>query len=260
MPVGKAGIAVVRDDLAAAPVPAGGAPGGWAVAMADLVVELHGSFTDVDAMTAAIASCAVKMLPGVAAAGVVGVGKDGGLTCQAATNPQVLQMVQAEHRTGQGPCRHVLDRANPAKVVVDVPGNQRWPSYSSEARSIGIASVVAVRLEAGGGAGRVLLLIGSNPSVHRVVDGVDVFAAHAAVAVAQARTYADLVGALQNRDVIGQAKGILMERHQMTSGQAFALLAKTSQDTNIMLWQVADHIAGTGEIFGSAPLPRQRCS
>lgn len=80
-----------------------------------------------------------------------------------------------------------------------------------------------------------------------VIDGVDVFAAHAAVAAAQTRTRTELLGAVQTRDVIGQAKGILMERHKMTSSQAFALLVKTSQNTNIPLRQVADQIADTGE-------------
>lgn len=242
--------AVPNDDVTRAPsAPTGSTdPGPWAVAMADLTVELHASFTDLDATIAAVAASAVKILPGVTAAGVVRIGKDGVLTCQTASNPQVLQMVQAEHRTGQGPCRHVLDPANPAKIVVDnSSGDQRWPQYTAESLSIGIAAVMAVRLESGDAAGQALLLVTDTLLSRSVIDGVDVFAAHAAVAAAQTRTRTELLGAVQTRDVIGQAKGILMERHKMTSSKAFALLVKTSQNTNIPLRQIADQIADTGE-------------
>lgn len=238
------------DDLANAASARTGsvAPGPWAVAMADLTVELNGSFADVDATIAAVAACAVKILPGITAAGVVGIGKDGVLICRTATNPQVLQMVQAEHRLGLGPCRDVLDRGNPAKAIVaDSSGDQRWPQYTAEARSIGVAGVMAVRLESGDAAGQALLLISDSLLTRVLLDGVDVFAAHAAVAATQARKHADLLGAVESRDIIGQAKGILMERHKMTSTQAFALLVKTSQDTNIPLWQVAGHVVDTGE-------------
>jgi AmiR/NasT family two-component response regulator len=51
---------------------------------------------------------------------------------------------------------------------------------------------------------------------------------------------------LVNRDVIGQAKGILMERFKITAEQAFAVLAKVSQDTNRKLSAVAEDLARTG--------------
>ena len=233
-------------DLAITPV--GNTAGAWAVAMADFALELHGSFPDLDATIAAVAASAVKILPGVTAAAVARISKDGGLTCQTATNPQVLQMVQAEHRTGRGPLLRVLDHANPAKTLVSASGGDpRWPQYAAEALSIGVDAVMAVRLDDGaGGAGQALLLVTDSGFDPSVVDVVDVFAAHAAVAATQARVHAELAGALQTRDVIGQAKGILMHRHQMTSDQAFKLLVHTSQNTNIALRQVAEQVAVTG--------------
>ena len=45
--------------------------------------------------------------------------------------------------------------------------------------------------------------------------------------------------ALATRDIIGQAKGILMQRQNFTGLQAFNLLARTSQETNIKLVDVA---------------------
>jgi AmiR/NasT family two-component response regulator len=45
--------------------------------------------------------------------------------------------------------------------------------------------------------------------------------------------------AVVNRDLIGQAKGILMERHRITADTAFALLAEASQHRNVKLTEVA---------------------
>jgi len=54
--------------------------------------------------------------------------------------------------------------------------------------------------------------------------------------------------ALVSRDVIGQAKGILMERHKLTGDQAFALLVRASQRTNTRLADIAAYLAETGDL------------
>jgi AmiR/NasT family two-component response regulator len=58
---------------------------------------------------------------------------------------------------------------------------------------------------------------------------------------------ANLQTALESRAVIEQAKGILMERHNLTADQAFQLLARVSQTTNRKLRHVADDLVSTGE-------------
>ncbi|MGZ5390740.1 MAG: ANTAR domain-containing protein [Mycobacterium sp.] len=54
---------------------------------------------------------------------------------------------------------------------------------------------------------------------------------------------------LASRDVIGQAKGLLMQRNNVTGVQAFAMLTRASQETNTKLvevahWLVDDHELG----------------
>ena len=71
-------------------------------------------------------------------------------------------------------------------------------------------------------------------------------ASHAAIAAVDAHHFENVTSALVNRDVIGQAKGILMERFKITSDQAFAVLAKVSQDTNRKVSAVAEDLARTG--------------
>jgi AmiR/NasT family two-component response regulator len=50
------------------------------------------------------------------------------------------------------------------------------------------------------------------------------------------------------RDVIGQAKGILMERRRLSAGEAFDVLRRSSQQLNLKLAEVAQHLAETGEL------------
>src|SRR3954452_13469773 len=53
--------------------------------------------------------------------------------------------------------------------------------------------------------------------------------------------------ALLSRDVIGQAKGILMERLHLTPDQAFEQLRMASQHLNVKLRDVAARFAETGQ-------------
>jgi AmiR/NasT family two-component response regulator len=59
-----------------------------------------------------------------------------------------------------------------------------------------------------------------------------------------------LHAALESREVIGQAKGILMERYRLTPDGAFELLARASQDTNVKLREVAAELCRTGALPG----------
>ena len=57
---------------------------------------------------------------------------------------------------------------------------------------------------------------------------------------------AGLEEALLSRDVIGQAKGILMERLHLTGDQAFEQLRQASQQRNRKLREIAAELAETG--------------
>jgi AmiR/NasT family two-component response regulator len=77
-----------------------------------------------------------------------------------------------------------------------------------------------------------------------------VFAAHAAVALRSAQDKQSLRIAMTTRNLIGQAQGILMERFKMTAEQAFAVLARVSQQTNVKLRDVAQRLIDTGQTPG----------
>ena len=58
---------------------------------------------------------------------------------------------------------------------------------------------------------------------------------------------AHLLKAIESRDVIGQAKGILMERQKVTATEAFEELRQASQQANIKLVDIARELAESGE-------------
>ena len=69
-----------------------------------------------------------------------------------------------------------------------------------------------------------------------------IFATHAAVALAGAQQEHQLSTALASRDIIGQAKGIVMERFHIDADHAFALITRLSQEQNIKLHTIATQL------------------
>jgi AmiR/NasT family two-component response regulator len=73
-------------------------------------------------------------------------------------------------------------------------------------------------------------------------------AAHAAIAMKASRNSINLRAALVNRDVIGQAKGILMERLKIDQIEAFRLVSQASQRSNRKLIAIAEELTLTGDL------------
>jgi AmiR/NasT family two-component response regulator len=96
-----------------------------------------------------------------------------------------------------------------------------------------------------------LSLYGHKPEAFasRHVQLTGLYATHAALALADAQRTAQLQAALLRRDIIGQAKGILIERDKITSDAAFECLSLVSQRLNIKLTEVAQRLVETGELL-----------
>ena len=69
------------------------------------------------------------------------------------------------------------------------------------------------------------------------------------IAALQAKI-ANLFIALESRDTIGMAKGILMATHRLTDEEAFRLLSDTSQATHRKVHQLAAEVVHTGALPG----------
>jgi GAF domain-containing protein len=161
--------------------------------------------------------------------------------------PLVLDVLQQE--TGIGPC---IDAARDQATirVDDMTTETRWPEYVERALQLGVASMLCVPLYVDDQQLGSVSLYATDRVAFSLADEyvARLFAAQAAMALAEARRAGQLRQALSNRDVIGQAKGILMERHRITADEAFQLLSEQSQRANRKLADVARVLAETGTL------------
>ncbi len=129
--------------------------------------------------------------------------------------------------------------------------DERWPTFGPDAAARGIGSLISYKLAADDTVGA-LNLYGRRPRAFDDGgrDAASLLAIFASVVLASthARLQAvQLRQALESRDVIGQAKGILMERERVTADAAFDMLRRASQQVNRKLRDLAEDIASTGE-------------
>jgi GAF domain-containing protein len=198
----------------------------------------------------AIVSAAVTALPRVRDAGLILLVR-GQLVPQAVTGraPQQLDLLQQQ--TGQGPC---IEAARQQAVIRidDIRADTRWPVFCARAAELGVGSQLCLPLWAGERRLGTLSLYAESPAAFTRHDEriTTVFAALAATALAEAQRAEQMRTAVASRDLIGQAKGILMERHRITADEAFALLAQVSQDGNVKLSEVAARLVETGQLPG----------
>lgn len=78
----------------------------------------------------------------------------------------------------------------------------------------------------------------------------ELYATHAATALGRVRKETALVSAIGTRGLVGQAIGIVMERHKIGSNRAFEHLVRVSQTTNTKLRDLATQIVSGSRDFG----------
>ncbi|MFI9402267.1 GAF and ANTAR domain-containing protein [Nocardia sp. NPDC052316] len=198
-----------------------------------------------------IVDAAVVTVPGAEYAGLSVVRGRETMSTPAASAEVVDQVDQVQIDFQEGPCLDVLYE----KHTVWLPNTaeeRRWPRFAARARELGIGSMLSFQLYVTGDDLGALNLYSRHAEAF--TDESEqvglLFATHAAVAMADAQERAHLSQAMGTRDLIGQAKGILMERYKLTSVQAFALLVRASQHTNTKLAEVAEYLTRSGELVG----------
>jgi hypothetical protein len=138
--------------------------------------------------------------------------------------------------------------------VPDMGSETRWPKFARRAAEAGAASMLSLQLWVEGDNLGALNLYGRRPNAFdEESEQVGLlFVSHASVAMAGAQKRDQLAAGLATRDLIGQAKGILMERYQIDAQRAFALLVKVSQHHNRKLHDVAAELTTTGHLAQTA--------
>ncbi len=219
-----------------------------AVKLSDLARTLQDEDTAQETLDA-IVGAAVGTVPGAQEAGLTVVIRRREVETQAATADLVRQVDKAQYETGEGPCLDATYKHRTVRLP-DMTQEKRWPEFTRCAVELGVRSMLSFQLYVHrGNLGALNLYSCERNAFDDESEHVGLlFAAHAAVAMSGARQQEQLRRAIAVRDLIGQAKGVLMERHKLTADQAFALLVRASQQTNSKLVDVAEYLVDTGEL------------
>jgi hypothetical protein len=230
-----------------------GIPGDIAHQLSDLARTLQAT-SDTKSVLEDIVNAAIRLMPHATEASISLVRARKTIESFAASSslPRDVDIVQGETR--QGPC---FDAAY-TEEIVRVPNlseESRWPKFAQRAWDLGAKSMLSFQLFVEGDNLGALNVYGNDVEVFdEECEQIGLLvAAHAAVAFADSQEIEQLGHALINRDVIGQAKGILMERHKISAQQAFTLLSTVSANTNIRLNLIAEHLATSGELTTRKP-------
>lgn len=171
-------------------------------------------------------------------------------------SPVAGDLDEVQYRTGAGPCLDASTPDGPAFAVEqNLSGTTPWPQFAAVATAHGLGAVLSTALLPPSSPAAVTGAL--NIYAHR--DGITetdrhralLLATHASLALQHARSAeiaelerASLHRAIASRDVIGQAKGILMARQGLDADAAFHLLRRTSQDLNVKLADIAKALVG----------------
>lgn len=207
--------------------------------MSALAVGLQDE-TDNATTLRAIVDSAVSTIPGASYAGISLVhGKQ--THAEIATDDLVREIDELQSQFEEGPGVTAIRQHHTVRIDDLAEQDQRWPRFAAKAVERGVYSMISFRLFVRSENMGSLNLYASE--AHAFTDDAEIvgelFAQHAAVAMAGASEHAQLNTALVNRDIIGQAKGILIQREHITGQQAFDLLVQASQQANIKVSEVA---------------------
>ena len=193
-----------------------------------------------------LADLAVRTMPNCTAAGVTLV-TDGQADTFACSDDLVLEVDRRQHEVGDGPCLDAL-RHRRINNIDEVTARERWPEFAAQAGALGIRSFLAAPLLAGDEAIGSVNLYSTSPDGFPALDDalIGLFSGQASVALANAKLYRSALAlsgqlreALASREVIEQAKGILMAQRRVDADGAFDLLRERSQRENRKLRDVA---------------------
>ena len=214
-----------------------------------------------------VTSLAEKALPDTAGAGVSVMDAVGKRTT-AASDSLVKDADLMQYELDEGPCLTAW-RDRVVVFIDDVEVERRWPAWTEAVAPLGIRSVLSAPMLVTDGAIGAIKVYSRQPAAYdqRSQQLLTLFAQQAAILLANAQSYEDaqqvgiqLRAALASRDLIGQAKGVLIAGGAPDEGAAFAMLVTASQRSNTKLHEVARQLvteaaAGHGVRRGQ-PRPR----
>jgi ANTAR domain len=175
--------------------------------------------------------------------------RDGELTVAAASHPDLAWVTEAQREAGRGPVLAAMTGDGPVHCP-DTLTEERWPEYAAAALRLGVRCSVTL---AYGDAGLAvtLALSGARP---RAIDPDQMPLAELLIALGGAmlgnafeyddsrRTALQLLDAAESRELVDQAKGMLMHALGCSATEALKRMRQVSQQQHIKVTDVAARI------------------
>ncbi|PYE18113.1 GAF domain-containing protein [Williamsia limnetica] len=215
--------------------------------MAAVARLLRSESKDTDTVLRAISKSAVENVPGGEYASVTLVTANAKVETPVMVGDLAGKCDELQQEFGEGPC--IRSALTSETIQIDDMGSEtRWPRFASGAEGLGIKSMICFCLYIEDDTFGALNLHSSTANAFddESISIGSLFAAHAAIAFAAVREKDQIRAALTNRDIIGQAKGMIMERYKLAPDDAFRLLARLSQDSNVKLADIALQVVTAG--------------
>lgn len=214
----------------------------------ELADTLVADFDVIDFLQVVAARC-VELLD-VAAAGLVLADQAGSLVPMAASDERARLLELFEAQNDEGPCRDCY-RLGTAVVNVDLDSARgRWPQFAPQALSRGFHSANALPMRLRSEViGSLNLFHGAGGLGSEQLRLAQALADAATIGILQQRTIrqgevvaGQLQAALTSRIAIEQAKGVLAERLQISTGEAFGVLRAAARSRNRLLSDLAREV------------------
>lgn len=187
----------------------------------------------------------VTVIQGCDAASLSLIGPDGPRTA-AATDELAMAGDRIQYSEGEGPC---LDAAMEERWVYtpQLIHDHRWERSSVRiSHELGVGSMLACRLTGEGNRTQGALNLYARATDAFTEDDIALvilFASLSTVVVEASHRQANLKAAIESRQVIGEAIGIIRSQSPVTRDEAFQFLVRASQRMNVKLRSIAKDIA-----------------
>ena len=206
--------------------------------------------TTVAGVLRAVVEAAGDVVAGADLAGASVRGSDGAFFGSVATDEVGAELDRVQYGAGEGPLLDAEAADEPHVTAEDLRTETRWPAFTAAAWRHGVQAVLATGFLRSGPAQPSGALTLYSRRAHGLTaddrDAALLLVTHGSLAIARCRVaeQTDLLRvnmkrAIESRDLIGQAKGILMKRQGISAEAAFDLLRRTSQDRNVKVVELA---------------------
>jgi GAF domain-containing protein len=177
--------------------------------------------------------------------------QNGERTSVGATDAQVLKADTLQYTLGEGPCLSAWADIWPV-IIADTMTDTRWRTWAAAAAETGVRSCLSVPLVRGSTSIGAMKVYSSSPDAFNDADqrlltnlakSAAALLGHVQASDTPQRISNAVKETLATRDIIGIARGILMERYDLDRDEALTRITTLSAGQRMLMGDIAASIA-----------------